>query len=199
MVTFPPYLASAGWYNRWLGAMKVYGDDETAIKQANCFIKDGRILSRTRIRNSGGDDIILSIAIQGGSRQLRSLHLNNVFWLSAHGDWRKNHISAIEAAYGKKPFFSHVFNKLKDCFTVNNEDNSLQTFNLALHNVIKKLLLGNIGIENIVSLEDNLRVIERGKELANEIDEEISVIDALMQLGPEAILGIFALNYNPKI
>ena len=194
MVSFPPYLASAGWYGRWLRSTLSSGATFSAISEANLHLHDNRELARTSILTPEGNMLTLSVAMEGGGRKLRSLRHDALFPLSEHGNWRKNHVMAIESAYGKKPFFLFAAPSLHDVIA-DRRITDLNHLSCSLHYSITTLLLGNLNIDDLHEISRSHMLSQRSKEIAKEIKEDISVIDAIMNLGPEAILGIFAL-YN---
>lgn len=192
MVTFPPYLASSGWYCRWLRQLTAdtHGNEEPAETYGSQF--HSREYARTTILDAHQSPMLLSMAVEGGARSLRDISQLNSIRLSDHGNWRRNHILAIEAAYGRTPFFHLIADKILEVY----KDESIVTlrnFNIALHYLISQQLFINLEPKRLHHLAVNEEIIKRGKELAKEIKPEISVLDPLMKLGPEAITGIFAL------
>lgn len=186
MVTFPPYLASASWYGRWLGAKCRVPSAE--CQETNAKIEDPRVFARTIISPS----LTLSIPIVGGGRQLRSFSNVEDAQLSEHGNWRKNHFGAIETEFGRYPFFSHLADGLKSIY-VDRGLVTLKDFNLRIHGLMVEMLIGDLSLEEINLFAKNDVLIKRGKEFAKEIKGEESVIVPLMKFGKEALTGILAL------
>lgn len=192
MVKIPPYLPSAGWYKDWLKSIAEGADDSNSVVYANVKGKVARELSRTFIKDSSNRDLILSIAVEGGARQLRVPDKIKEVYLSEHGNWRHNHLNAIIAAYGKKPFFIHIYPDLKNIY----EDLSLirlEDFNNTLHRLLSDWLINSLDRDYINLFHSNPVLMERGRELATGINREISLLDAIMNYGREAILGILSL------
>lgn len=191
MVSFAPYAASAVWYNAWLGAITSGLSDDDSIILANkkTFIS-GKALARTILISGKGERLMLSMAVEGGARQLRNIKDNSLIFLSDHGNWRKNHLGAIEALYGKAPFYDYIIGELKPIYQ-NNDLMTLSSFNSAIHKVFKKILLEKISFERLNNLSaENVVIKERGKEISLNISPEISILDPLMKIGPETLLAI---------
>ena len=192
MVKFPPYLPSAGWYKDWLKSFADGADDSNAIIYANEKGKVTRELARTLIKDASDRDLILSIAVEGGARQLRVGDKIKEICLSEHGDWRHNHLNAIASAYGKKPFFPHIFPNLKNIY----EDLTLiklEDFNLNLHQLMVSWLMSSLKRDDFNLFQINSVLIERGKEYRAVINPKISLLDTIMNIGNESILGISSL------
>ena len=188
---FPPYLASGAWYSRWLASISENPDTNLAVATAN-IDENARDFSRCAIQCPGHGRMLLTIPIEGGGKTLRNTNKMGLAFLSNHGNWRKKHLAAIEAAYGKKPYFNHFFPLLKQVFD-NTQIDSLKEFNLSIHAICASFLLGSLpyGAIKIINSDNHLK--ERSKEIAIQIKTDVTIIDPLMNLGPEAILGIFAL------
>ena len=189
VVNFPPYLASSLWYQLWLSEFAENGDDTAAIKEANRLTAENRELSRCRIRTPKEEIQILSMAIEGGGKQLKSNpDLENLL-ISPHGNPRKKHLQAIDAAYGKKPFYRHVADRLEPIFH-DEKIITLKDFNMMLHKAIAGLLTENLSCQDLLAIKTHPIAMERGKELAVGVRNEISVIDVLMNLGQEAVFPL---------
>ena len=198
MVTFPPYLASSFWYGAWLDAISEGRSLETAVKIANSGVTDPRIFGRTLLLSNDGQPLVISMAVEGGSRQLRSFQNVEGLTLSDHGNWRKNHLGAIEAAFGRFPYFSFIFEHLYQAYN-NRSLVTLNDFNTELHRHITTVLTGTLNSGDFNLFKQKQVLLERGKEIAESINPAESVINILMQYGPEAITGVFALYYNGGI
>jgi len=111
MVNVFPYAASAAWYAAWLRSLSSDCPMEEAIADANISTQtDGKDFARTRIRgNAPGDEILLSVAVVGGASILKQSRRLSHAILSEHSDWQHNHLGALEASYGRAPFFRYIF------------------------------------------------------------------------------------------
>lgn len=192
-VCFPPYAASAGWYAVWLDAF--LRDRHHPVGQTNFSLcLKGKDFARTKIRRSGGSGI-LSVPIAGGAHSLgRAAAILNAR-LSDHGDWRRIHLGALDATYGRTPFYPHLGPELRDAIA--SGSSSLADFNWKVHRVLASFILSGLqrsedGREYPpVLLTGNAE--ERATEIALMMDPELSVIDALMRFGPETFLGLLKL------
>ncbi len=184
MVNVVPYAASAAWYAAWLRSLSSDCPMEEAIADANISTQtDGKDFARTRIRgNAPGDEILLSVAVVGGASILKQSRRLSHAILSEHSDWQHNHLGALEASYGRAPFFRYIFPDLKRIFSGYGQP--LADFNREIHNYICDFL----NIRDILSVPLSDAAKERGKELACEISPRLSIIDPLMRFGPETIL-----------
>lgn len=189
MVTFPPYAPSLGWYVCWLQNILDGKSEQDAIAQANSGISPKKFV-RTDISDKNGNIISLSMAIEGGGRKTRNINNIENSLLSEHGNWRKNHLGALEAVYGRTPFFEHIIPSLSVPYQ-NRSLLSLKEFNSAIHQVLSRFLLREIPLTRLISYAGSPVVSERAKELASKINPEISVIDSFMKFGPETLFAIY--------
>lgn len=67
-----------------------------------------REATRTRIASNTPGGQLLTIPVRGGSSSLKRIPGEGLI-TSEHGDWRRVHIAALDAAYGREPFFQHLF------------------------------------------------------------------------------------------
>ena len=215
-----PYAASNEWYGRWLLHFAEEGNDMQAILKANAGEESARGFARTLIRGADGRETVLSIPVAGGARALRDSRKIDEILLSDHGDWRRVHLGAIEAAYGRTPFFNHIFPDLKEVYAA--PFFTLREFNLAIHKIISSFILRNITAEDVRALKftasQGCRIssqnpvtskslescgnggsqktavtfLKRIEEVGALIVPSLSSIDSLMRLGPETLLGLAA-------
>ena len=143
MVKLPPYLPSAKWYYHLLKAAAEGLDCDEALVMANSSLPTTREFARCIIRNPGGSNLMISAAVEGGGRRLRDIRQLPEISLSNHGNWRKTHPAAIEACYGRKPFFSHYAPLLTSIYKDDSTD-SLAELNTAFHKILLKQLTGDI-------------------------------------------------------
>lgn len=194
MVTVPPYAAPAKWYVAWLKKLLDGHPDSTAIGLANEETRlSGKDYARCRLHPPEGETLLLSMAIEGGNRQLRSGNTEGVR-LSEHDNWRKNHLGAIAAIYGRSPYFDHISNLLFPVVS-NLEYIYMQDLNKEIHRKVVRFLLGEISLSRLNNpCDQNVVIRERGKEIAAIIKSEISIIDSLMRHGQETLLGLMVIG-----
>lgn len=193
MVNFPPLFPSVGWFSYYLSALK--NDQITPVCYANSNIGSTKEFGRYHLIDSKGESINLSVAIQGGGKRLRSIDKIMDLELSDHGEWRKNHLGSIEACLGRKPYYRYIEEPLKEVYH-NTSLVNLESFNLAIFKIVDTFLMGNLKAEDLQHFFKNPCLIERGHELAEKFNPDISILQYLSEYGRESILGIMALNKN---
>ena len=191
MVDFPPLAPSVGWFALYLKEFILSGDIFLAIRKANSGISSPKEFGRLALSDSKGGKTLLSVAIDGGGRQLRTLEKIPRLRLSEHGDWRLTHLGGIESILGRKPFYREYEKQLKEIYLDKNLQ-TLEEFNSAIFRFINSFLMENIPLSSLVSNKDNKAVKERGTEIAEQLNPELSMIQALATHGKETLLGILA-------
>lgn len=185
-----PFAASLEWYAAWWQARRKGLPDAESIVAANIATGiSGKDYARCRIM-ANGNEIILSMAIEGGAARLKRSSFIPSAQLSDHGNWRHVHLGALEATYGRSPFYQHLIPVIRDVY--NSQENTLRGFNYEIHHAICSFL----NVENIKNIQDTIlyegthATKERGEEIANGLDRKLSIIDTLMRFGTESILAL---------
>lgn len=151
-------------------------------------------MARYLIHDAKGNVITLTAAVEGGARQLRDLTKISQINLSGHGDWRHNHLRALETYLGKKPFFPYIFPDLSSVY-LDEEILNLKDFNFAIFKILSRFLnTPEIGFNETDKLSGNYPWIERGREIAAKINPDISSIETISTFGKEALLGFLAFG-----
>lgn len=194
MVSFPPLFPSAYWFSGYLAFLGEGKTEEEAITGANSLLKSPKEFGRFVLENSKGEKETLSVAVKGGSRQLRSFDKIAGLQLSEHGDWRKIHIRAIEAVVGRSPFYRYFEEGLLKVLR-NRDIQNLGDFNMAIFEQLKSFLMKNIQASHLKEIEREERLRERGKEIAGTIKPEISLLQTMSFLGPEALIGLKSFSF----
>ncbi|MDE6771667.1 MAG: WbqC family protein [Muribaculaceae bacterium] len=178
-----PYIPSAAWYACWLKARSLNMSDPEAIVFANRSVgSDGKDFARCRIAGNVSPTL-LSVAVEGGAARLRAKGAARTARLSSHGNWPHVHLGAFEAAYGRSPYYQHIMPPIRQ--VLSHTPILLSDLNKRIHDVVSEFLdIPPSGIE-IPS--------ERCLEIADSINANLSVADALMRLGPEASLGLLSI------
>lgn len=139
---------------------------------------------RTRTPIAGG--LLLSLPIAGGSGAVKRTPPES-WLLSGHGRWPHLHFEALRAAYGRTPYFAHLSPRLEPLYAA-----PPQEFREFVGR-LEKEMLGFIQFEaswpRLMSLRASdpaLYAALRGEKAA-QADSDLSVLDALFRLGPEAI------------
>lgn len=173
----------ASWYAAWLAALRSGNTPEEAVAGANASCRtQGKMFARCLIRGGAGKSF-LSVGIEGGSHSLGRRVAENRVRLSPHGNWPHVHLGALEAAYGRTPFYPCLAEPLRE--TLSAPPEKLRDLNTEIHAILSAFL----DAEGLLPFLDDANM-ERAREVAGKIDPELSVVDALMRLGPETLLGL---------
>lgn len=165
-----PYLASTDWMR---------GKADTASLSARAF-------TRTVIESNRPEGMTLTVPVTGGSSAVKRLSPDRLT-VSGHGDWTRIHIGAIEAAYGREPYFQHLFPDIAD--VISDYPHSL----MELNTTILQRMLDFIGYkENIEEIRkfqrtNPQRCADITARLVAMIDPRHSFIEPLFRLGPDTI------------
>ncbi len=196
--TIIPFAASAEWYAAWLAAIRTDLSLSAAISKASASIGiAGKDFARTRITGNTGS-LFLSIPIEGGGASLKKASGISKAVMADHGNWRHMHLGALEAAYGRTPFYQHIIPALNEIYA--SPIKLLSDFNSAIHDA----LCGFLGIGNPESVLDfyafdHLSSIAlRARELASRINFRHSILEALMLYGRETLLALVIPRPEPK-
>lgn len=192
MVSFPILAPGSEWWADFFKGIRNGDTTREAVMSANSRLSSPKYFGRYAVKNPSGQMSMLSLAVEGGGRQLRSFSGVESLNLSEHGDWRNNHLGALETALGRKPFFRHVESSLKDVY-LNTNINTLKDFNTAIFKLIYTFLIGNIQPCQILSFTPESPVWRRGREVVRHIDPEVSALQTISELGKEALLGFLCL------
>lgn len=170
MEIIPPYLASTAW-------MQDKGHSK-ALKT--------RDYTRCLIESNLPEGMVLTVPIVGGSSVTKRLKPTQLE-VSDHGDWTRIHLGAIEAAYGREPYFQHLFPDIAAIISIHPQ-------HLARLNVLlMEKMMAFIGYSDQIWSIDAMResnperftAIER--RLESKIDARHSFLEPLFRLGPDAI------------
>lgn len=182
-MVIPPYAPSFAWYVEWGRGVAAGLSDSEAILRANKALHiGGKDFARCLTAGNTGS-MTLSVPVAGGSHALRRHGAELTATLSGHGNWRHVHAGAMDAVYGRTPFFQHLMPALGA--VLEEEQRSLADLNLAIHHVLAEFL-------SLPATYGELpeSVAERARELSAEIDRSKSLADALMRLGRDTVLAL---------
>ncbi|MCM1490812.1 MAG: WbqC family protein [Muribaculum sp.] len=152
-----------------------------------------REYTRTLIDSNTPQGMVLTVPVAGGSSSVKKLP-PALLEISSHGDWTRIHLGAIEAAYGREPYFPHFFPDIEYI---------LKSYPESLANMNRMLLLT---ILSAIDFDENANDIKKFKichpkryenissRLFSKIDRKHSIIEPLFRLGPDLI---FLLNPQP--
>ena len=169
MIPFAPSLSSA---------RELLSDSSSGVWR-------GKELARVRIAG----DRILSVPVEGGASILkRRAGYSRSIMISEHGAWRREHLGAWQALYGRAPFFTHLFPRIEHAYEAHSSA-SLEEFNDALWEIVMNFLdLGNnLPCLAELRLSNPGRVEDLHKEFSIKVNENYSIFDALFRLGKNTL------------
>lgn len=193
MVKFPPLMPSADWMANLLLCVSKGQTKHEAIAFANRQLVTPKEFGRFEISDVKGRPVRLSLAIEGGGRRLRTWSFLEEAMLSEHGDWRKNHLGALEACLGRKPYFIELFALINHIYLDKNI-NCLRDFNSAIFECIYSFLMQKMNPCNLSVFHERKEISERGCEIAKNINPTFSSLQILTEIGKESLLGFLALK-----
>lgn len=166
-----PYMATLEWY-----VASLRGEPAVPAK--------GRY-NRTAISGHDGDEV-LSVPVSGGIRMVKRVSPER--WMVAdEKPWRHIHLGAINAAYGRTPYFGHYMPALESVIA-DREETSLPALSSRIHAIVE----GALDFEGarrtaLKAVEERNRLLAYARELAPQGRENLSIFDALFRLGPDTI------------
>lgn len=145
-----------------------------------------RDYTRTRIWSNTPGGMTLTVPVAGGSSAAKRLPPDRLT-ISGHGDWTRIHLGALDAAYGKEPYFQHLFPAMAmriECYP-----EKLTELNAALLAAMLEFLDYDNEMPGVLALENAHP--ERFRSIAERlwrgIDPIHSFLEALFRYGRDAI------------
>lgn len=149
-------------------------------------------------------DVRISIPVAGGASALKR-HTPGSWILSPHGRWNAILAGALDALYGRTPYYPHLapclMTVVNDCYNRAAQGQQVRAAELAVRT--DRLCLRFMGLESseetpagILSAMQALEARSPGlpgrlqQELAPAFDPDESIIGLLMHLGPQAIFAL---------
>lgn len=166
----PPYLASTAW---------VQGKaDWRGLKT--------REFTRTVIESNSAEGMVLTVPVVGGASAVKRLK-PSVLQISGHGDWTRIHLGAIEAAYGREPYFQHLFPEIAE--VIADYPQQLGQLNVLLMERMLDFIGYSDNLPEITALRESHpeRCEAIARRLEGKIDARHSFIEALFRLGLDAL------------
>lgn len=169
-VTFsvmPPYLPSLWWVTRHI-AMKT------------------REYTRTLIESNSPEGMVLTVPVVGGSAAAKRLKTEQLE-ISSHGDWTRIHLGAIEAAYGREPYFQHFFPGIAGIIA--DYPPMLEEMNrILLIKIFDSIRLDeNLNEINGMRMSNPERIADIRRRLMSKVNPRHSIIEPLFRLGPDSV------------
>ena len=186
-----PFLASATWYSALLQSLcSNTGSHSDAIAQCNPGTPR-RAYARTEIIATDGRHLTLSIPVEGGASHLKKARDISLLRLSDHGNWRHTHLGAIEASYGRTPFFIHLMPAIREVYST--PAVTLAEFNATIHKAVFSFLLQDIPPRQAWQSAQKPQYSQWASEISAGISPTVSMLDALMRLGPDTLFGLASI------
>lgn len=187
----PPYLASAAAASRWMSARLAGANDSEAWQRAMAGCKP-RDFARALVGGAHGQGpVLLSVAIEGGSSVVKRGRPEE--WrLSGHGNWRRLHLGAIEAAYGSTPYFIHLYPILKEVYSSVADGQYFSDLSAALNSAAMNFINAESLIPELQRLQQNRQDIflhPTNKNFSVE-NYDFAFIDVIFKKGPESIFTL---------
>lgn len=144
-----------------------------------------RDYSRTLVEGNLPGGQTLSVPILGGSAAIKRLPLTELR-ISAHGDWTRIHLGALEAAYGREPYFQHYFPHIAGIIS------AYPPLLADMNRALLRVLLGPQERQSTLTALRSLRerhperTAQIGRRLAANADPAHSFIEPLFRFGPDS-------------
>lgn len=171
------YLSPISHWQQWIAAGMPASDDSTPFNKHSD-------LNRCRIDSPNGP-LTLTIPVKKFER--KSCPLSEVC-ISEHGDWRHKHWHALASTYFNSPYFEYYQDDFRPIYFGQQE--RLIDFNNQLNTLVAELLnveaLKRSAINGQLSTEQYYQVFAHKHSFI----ADLSIIDLLFNMGPEAILRL---------
>lgn len=176
MVT--PLTVTPAWLRVYLEQRNKNGLSETEARAAACSATElkGKDFARCVLSRT-----VLSVPVEGGASVLKRRGANPI--LSEHGKWRREHLGAWNAIYGRTPYYAHLMPEIEAVYA-GSEGKSLEKFNSELLDVA----LGWLDFRAANEAGNRLDGVKA--EARARIEENLSVFDLLFRLGKQAVFAI---------
>ena len=186
-----PFAASYKRYREWFSLLLDGGENHSSPYTDGDSISLADPGGKERARTLIEGELMLNVPVAGGAGMLKRKSASGL-QISQHGRWQEVHLGAWRAAYGRTPFFPHLFPEIEKIYREKSEG-SLEEFNKALHLLICRWLGMEDGIVatlRTLPSEDRERLRQTGAEKLHMIDRNHSIFEVLFRLGKE---GVFTL------
>lgn len=175
MVT--PLTVTPVWLREYIRKRLEGANYENAARSANIAtgIK-GKNYARMEIKTGR-----LIVPVEGGAGILKRGNSEPV--LSEHGKWRKEHLGALNAAYGKSPYYEHLIGEIEEIYN-SSAGETLEEFNRKMLDTAMRWLDVDAYLPRKREFES------KREEILRNMDDTLSIYDAIFRLGRETIFGL---------
>lgn len=145
-----------------------------------------REYSRTLIGSNTPGGMLLTVPLTGGASAAKRLP-PRLLEISDHGDWTRIHLGAIDAAYGREPYFQHCFPEIAAAIT------AYPRMLADLNRTLLAVMLESIGYEAAGEEMSRLRGSRPARyasireRLLRKIDPAHALIEPIFRLGPDTL------------
>ncbi len=145
-----------------------------------------REYTRTLIESNSPEGMVLTVPVVGGSSAAKRLKPSQLE-ISAHGDWTRIHLGAIEAAYGREPYFQHFFPTIEEIIA--HYPKMLAEMN---HQLLANIL-ASINYDNNINDLESMKMSKPDRysdirsRISRKVDFRHSIIEPLFRLGPDTL------------
>lgn len=144
------------------------GRDEAIRRASRQYPCEGK--GRSRIRLASG--ITLTLPVEGGAKGLRTAGADPV--LSEHGKWRREHLGALLALYGRTAWYIHLIPRVEALYD--------KSCGMRLSQFAEGMLQIALSVTDTQEMLPS-RLRGAAEEAGREMEGELSIFDALFRLG----------------
>ncbi len=175
MVT--PLTATPAWVRAYMEAVAAGTPDaEAAATATRLFGPKGKEFAHCRIRTR-----TLTVPVAGGGAALKRRGADPV--ISEHGKWRREHLGAWLAAYGRTPYYEHLMPAIARVYECP-EGTRLEDFNSAM----LRVALDWLDPAALAPLAPRLEAVRADAQAKT--DASLSIFDVIFRLGREAVFAL---------
>lgn len=132
-----------------------------------------------------GGDTLLTVPVEGGARALKAHARGSgmALQVSLHGRWPHVHLGALEALFGRTPFFPHYFPDVAEI--ISRPPALLADLTGGIDRIVRRAL----NLDALLPLLEAPApaVITESKRIARHTEASAPMLEALFRFGPEAI------------
>ncbi len=145
-----------------------------------------REFTRTLIDSNRDEGMTLTVPVVGGSSAVKRQKPSELR-ISGHGDWTRIHLGAIEAAYGKEPYFQHLFPQIASIISCYPQQ--LAEMNVLLMSAMFEFMNFKETAAELETFRNSFpkRFAEIKERLVRKINTEHTFLEPLFRFGRDSI------------